>query len=433
MTWPAGRAPTEPAPTTVAPQASVWVPMPPGRDRWRIVAYQRQFAAVPAVPIVEIMGARSRRLTQEWNKPALFSFVVDGTSAAAPLIQELMTDVVVYRWDEASGMDLALFRGLIAQSQDTLSEQAYSVTFTAHDYLDVCARRLLTQAVTWTQVDQDQMVGLLLGQAKAVTTSSGTALNPGAYLPLDSSGVDPAGNNRITNSGQKRDRTYPAQQQIDEAIFNLAAVENGFDFDVIPGSRVGTYPDRLRVFFPYQGVLRGDLILEYGSTVAAVQRSVNSADYSNYWRVIGAGSNPNDASAPPLFAERWNSDANNVTVTPVGLWMSGDNASDVTLQSTLNEKAGGNLALSGIITPSYTLTLRPGWYTFGNPNMGDVVRLRIRAGRLLVDTDVRVLGLDYEITDDGTENVNLTVGRPDVDFKDLFTRADRDINALARR
>jgi hypothetical protein len=379
--------------------------------------------------VTEINGARSRRLEQAYNGGATLSFVVDGSSAAAPLIRELQHDVIAWRWDDTTDADVAVFRGVVTQSQDTLSEQANTVTFTCHDYLAMLGRRFLAARATYTQLDQDVIAGDLIAKAKAVTTSGGVHLTPGSYLPVVVRLVDPAGAPR-GNSGRLRDRTYEAQQKIDEAVTNLGAVDGGYDLDVVPNPAAGD--DDLRVFYPYQGVLRIDLVLEYGSSVSALSRSVNSADYGNYWRVVGA-TPPTDSTAPPMYAEAVGADANDVTRAPVGLWASGDNASDVSIQTTLTEHAGADLARSGLLVPSYSLDLRPDWYTWANPRMGDVVTLRVRAGRLTVDTEVRVVGVVYDIGEDGDETVSLTVGRPDVTFGDLWTRTDRDINALARR
>jgi hypothetical protein len=163
-----------------------------------------------------------------------------------------------------------------------------------------------------------------------------------------------------------------------------------------------------------------------------VTRTVSSADYANYLRVIGnkASADPN---APQFYSEKWNTDANNITVNPVGLFMTVDNASDVTIQSTLDDRANGGLAWYGLLTPSYTLSLRPGAYSYGNPNMGDTIPLVINEGRLNVNTSVRVVGIDYVIGDDGQEDVTLTVGRPPASMAQLFGGAARDIDALARR
>jgi hypothetical protein len=85
------------------------------------------------------------------------------------------------------------------------------------------------------------------------------------------------------------------------------------------------------------------------------------------------------------------------------------------------------------LTPTYTLGLRPGTYTYGNPNMGDSVPLIINEGRLAVNTTIRVTGITYDIGDDGQEDVTLTVGRPPVTLARLLAAGDRNIDQLARR
>jgi hypothetical protein len=50
-----------------------------------------------------------------------------------------------------------------------------------------------------------------------------------------------------------------------------------------------------------------------------------------------------------------------------------------------------------------------------------------------VSTTVRVLGINYAIGDDGTEDVEVTVGRPALTLTALFRDVARDVNALARR
>jgi hypothetical protein len=190
--------------------------------------------------------------------------------------------------------------------------------------------------------------------------------------------------------------------------------------------------DHLRTFYPTQGINRPDTPLVYGVSVANFSRSLNSADYANYVRVIGQ--NPDTTvGVPQLYAEAISGDANDVTRIAVGLWMRSENASDVNQQATLNEKANGSLRDRSVLVPSYSLGLRPGWFRPGFPNMGDTVPLRIEIGRLDVDTTVRVVGIDYAIGDDGQEDVTLTAGRPALTLSSLFVETRRDINALARR
>jgi hypothetical protein len=410
-----------------------------GPSLWRLTLHERAF--VPTVNpttdlfIAEIWNARSIHLEQKLNDSAILSFTVEGHSPAAQLIKELETDVMAWRFDEQSGLDIPLFRGIVAQSQDTLSEQTDTVTFTCHDYLDMLKRRILTSKQNFAQVDQDTIAANLIDWgAKQVKTSGNVNLAPGCYLPLHVVTVDPAGAARGL-SGSRRDRQYAAQQDVSEAFANLAAVEGGFDFDVIPGMQASppTSDDQVRVFFPYQGTLRDyEVILEYGSTVRALSRSVNSGDYANYVRNLG-NNGQSDPNAVQLYAEATDPSSNNVTQDAQGLWMAGFNDSDVSVQATLQQHANGYLKSAAVLEPSYSLTLRPNAYSWGKPRMGDICRLIIKAGRLDVDITLRVVGISFVVGEDGGEEIGLTVGRSSVTFADLTTAASRDIDALARR
>ena len=95
------------------------------------------------------------------------TFTVDGRSAEAAALAELRSDVVATRWDEASGADVIVFRGIVAQTEDQLSEQAHTVTVTAHSYLKMLERRLLTGPWDSRQVDQDDIVRDLVDYASS--------------------------------------------------------------------------------------------------------------------------------------------------------------------------------------------------------------------------------------------------------------------------
>jgi hypothetical protein len=408
-------------------------PVQAGRGRWRLTLHKRAFAdsTHPTdTGIGELTDARSRKLEQALNSPASLSFTLDGHSPSAAAIQEMAQDVIAWRWDDQQGRDVLAFRGVITQAQDTLSEQTHTVSFTCHDYLAMMSRRMLTAPLNYTQTDQDTLASFLVMNASDVH-SSGTAYNfgPGNYLPIGPAPVTPAGANRGP-SGVLRDRKFTAQTNNLEALDALAKVINGFDYDLWPRSDLYGF-DYVRIFYPYQGVQRTSPQLMYGSTVSALTRTVDSANYANYWRVVG-NNGASDPSVAQLYGEAWSSDANNVTVAPQGLWMGADNASDVTIAQTLVDKANGDLARS-ILVPSYAATLRPDAYSWGNPNMGDVIPLIIQSGRLNVSTTVRVVGFTYDIGDDGQEDVTLTLGRPDTTLLDIFTSNAQDVNALARR
>ena len=254
-----------------------------------------------------------------------------------------------------------------------------------------------------TNVDQDTIVSnLLTWAAWLVQSSSGAAnFNTAGFLPIQSRAVDPSGNPRGA-SGQIRQRTYYGNATYLEQLDLLSKVAGGFDYDVQPEPEAGRAGftagfDAFRVFYPYQGSDRtAQLSFVYGSNVASVQRSFSSVDFANYVRELG------------------------------------NNLADINLQTTLNEHAQGDIGLTSLPAPTYTVGLTPDTYRWGNPAMGDVVPLIVQSGRLNINPTVRVLGITYTVGNDGQETVDLTVGRPQPNLRSAFHRITRDINALTR-
>ena len=427
-------------------------PWPAGRRRWRIMLAARNYAQGSVWSdniITELVDARAASLTQALNQPAQFQFTLDGGDPAAALVEELAHEVDVFRWDDygtyqagagAGNNDMPMFRGIITGSQDTLTEDANTVVFTAQDNLAPLGRRLITAPFSVTNLEQDTLVADLVNLAtiNAKDTTGATSFMPGSWLPLAVEQSNPgqigtAGLSPRPPSGQLRTRAYLGSEVILTCLTDLAAVINGFDLDVIPHAwRIASGGDIVRIFYPAQGVTKTSPILEYGVSVSGLTRSMTSADYANFIRVLGNNGTATPAAAQ-LYSERWSSEANNVTVVPVGLWQLPDSgAGDVSVQATLDQKAQGDLALNQLI-PTYTLTLRPDWWQALAIQMGDVVPLRINSGRLYVDTTVRVVGITYAIGDDGQEDVTLTVGAPPTTFTQIVRQGQQGIAALARR
>jgi hypothetical protein len=424
-------------------------PVPTGRGRWRITLHRRGFApnTFDQTQLLELGSARSRTLTRKWDAPAELHFTMDGRAPDCAAVAELQHEVYAWRWDDQTGADVCLFRGVIDHSEDQLTEQAHTVTFVAHDYLAQLGRRILVGAtpVNYTNVDQDQIAAALVAAAGGGPTPT-APYTPGSNLPLGVVLVGGDGASTRTVSGQLRTRSYMGGASIGTTIDQLAKVIGGFDYDVVSEpaatdswsmidgagtiTSLGPGRDALRVFYPSQGVTRTDMVFLYGGNVAGVARTVNSGDYANYVRSLG-NNGSSDPNAPQLYSGQANADASGVTV---GWWPLADSApSDVNQQATLDQRALGLLALDGVLVPSYTLTMRPGTYSWGVPNMGDTVPLIITSGRLQVNTTVRVVGLTWTIGDDGQEDVAVVVGRPDTSLGDLLARTNTAVNALTRR
>jgi microcystin-dependent protein len=431
--WPLNRAPDGPAIWETPGALAEPIAPPVGRGLWRFALHERQFSDqnFRDTLITEIVGARGIRLEMAWNRPAKLTLTLDGHHPTTALIRELQTDIYAWRWDEWAGADRCMFRGIVSQSLDQLTEQAYTVNFVCHDYLKMLERRLLTNSLYAEQVDQDSLVLTFVDRAKRATSSSGISFSPGSYLPVEAVLLAPDGSPR-GSSGILRDRNYPASSNVAELLDNLANCIGGFDYDLIPGPAApGVTPyDQLRIFYPYKGVVR-DNPLVYGVTVSGLTRSANAANYANYWRTLGH--NADDPEAEQLWAEDWNEDVNDVNRLAVGTWMAGDNAADVSEVDTLQEKATGNLSTYGQFIPSFTLTLRPGGYRWDTVQIGDVLPLVVQEGRMNLQAQVRLLALSFAIGSDGNEDVEVDVGRPTANLFQLLTRADKDVDALTRR
>lgn len=420
--------------------AEAVVPLPAGRlGPWRFSLHSRLFTPSTAVgpKIADLVDARARRVEQKMNQPAVITFSVPGASPTAAEVIELATDVVAYRWNERFGRDDAICQACVTQSQDTITEQAHTVAFTCQDYLAMLKRRFLTlEHAVWVGQDQDTIVAGLLNQANNEgSTNTNATFAPGSELSMTTSRVQPNGASRA-NSGVARDRTYYGNQNIWEAIYNLSRVQNGFDLDVIPGGL-------LRLFFPNQGVLNSSFALEYGATVSGVQRTINSTSYANYVRTVNQTVGK-DNLATQFYGEAWTNDALDPASNPVGLWMTPDSYTDPSSTIALKQRAQGMVDEMGAMVaegprgrrvplPSYTLTLRPGAYFAGAFNMGDTLTLRVRSGRLNVNTLVQVVGITYQIGDDGQEDVILAVGTPPPNFVQLLTGAASRVSALERK
>ena len=403
-----------------------------GGGTWRLTLHRRAFSAGitwESSLITELPNARSRRLEQKLNDSATLTFTLDGHAPEAEAVEELQTEIMAWR------AGVPYFRGIVAQSQDSLSEQTHTVTFTCHDLFAMVQRRYLTRPLNWADpgISQDAVVEALLNAAVNLQPSGPTppTFLPGSFLPLEVATVGGDGSPRAVG-GPNRVRQYAGQSNVGQLITDLSAVIDGFDFDVAPsGADMGNADDHLRVFYPSQGEARLEP-MEWGGALATVSRSVNSADYANFWRVIG-NSGTSEPDAPQVAAEIWNDDAIWNPDAPVGTWQNIEAASDVTDPGTLAEHAAGDLNKSGVLEPSYTVGLRPGAYAENTLNMGDTIPIVIRSGRLDVSTTVRIVGRDFAISDDGAEDVSLTVGRPLTSLVDMLTATAADVQALARR
>ena len=395
---------------------------------WRGPPYQR------GTMVADLPEVRSRKLHFDLYGPATAECVIDGRSSQAIGLQELSQDLLVYRWDPyygSSGQWSLYFRGPIGHSQDTISETTHTVTVQAADYRAMW-NRLISSAsgqTTFTQQDQAAI-------AKSfVTLYGGTGGDPALDQGARWDGVYNADGsyNSDATTGVLRDRTYSGAVKAGDTITALSQCLGGFEWSMEPapagGGSIGYQAANARVWYPQRGVTKS-FVAEWGVTVASLSRTVDSGGFANWVRMDGQ----NDVSGNPIFATSRGDAYTNPQLHPEGTWMEGTSSPDISVLATLQQQADGALALDSILTPSYSLVLVAGaWSQKADCWLGDTIEVRVNSGRLAVDTQVRIVQIDFDIDDDGNEKISLTVARATPTLATLLGDQRTQLNALSRR
>lgn len=347
--------------------------------------------------IGELTAATSKQVTWLLDGASFASFNIDGYHPQAALISELETDLIVY---DSEG--IARFRGRLGSSTDDLSPSGFTSTFSAVDYRGMLGRRIIWNGSTttfsareqadiaWTLIDDSQALG-----DWGITQGSG----------------------RIT--GVARDRTYQEGQVIGDLIAQLGEVDNGFDWEIDATLA-------FNVFYPQRG-RDADVALDYGGRVARVQRNLDTSTFAN--AVRESGSDFEADGTTPLAAAT----AVAASFGTPGRFETQVGDPTVVESATLTAKATAELAKDEDVQPSYSLVLRPGWWTPQAFWLGDTGHLSVKAGRLAVDTTQRCSRIELAVGDDGGETVTLTTGPvPSTIITDSLSALQR-LSALERR
>lgn len=372
--------------------------VPPGRGRWRFLLCDRY-----GTPVAELADAVSRKVVFDVDLPAQATFSISGRSpqAAASRIGELYTDLKCYRWNDATGTDTLLFRGRIGQTQDAVSADRHTVNVTALDYRAMLHRRVIPYWLYWVQVEQLQIAEDLVYH--------GNTLNfywtPPPFGTNGNLGVFPAGRfnpdgTPLAGTTMLRDRTYQGGETVAEMIDNLSNCQGGFDWEV--GADLGA-----RFWYPQRGAVVANWVAEYGSTIQSLSRTINSSGYANWVRVTGKALDP---ALPPMASTAYQTGLSDPTVTPWGIWQAPGSYPDIADQTTLDQQAAGLLATTALLEPSYVMNVTPGRWNPSDCWLGDQVTVVVNSGRLAVNNVFRLKTVAFDISDDGAEAAQLTMG-----------------------
>lgn len=358
-------------------------PAPPPRPlgpRWALQATTRA-----GVPLGPLLGAQDVDLRLRLNGPAELGFTLNGEDPKAALLEELITDVRAYR------DGVLVFRGRVGPTADSIDANAHAVQVTALDYRWILTHRTIKPGFS----------ALSTGYANAEqTTIAWDLIRDTQALTAGSLGIT----NGATASGVLRDRPvgyYEDGKNLEEALAELGAVSNGFDWEIGPDLV-------FRTWYPRRGTARDFLIdlRRGGGNVQAADRSVDPADYANVWRQSGA-----DGVA-----------SNTVTVTdlasrPEGRWERQEGDTDLKSAASVTARAEGRLDTYALLEPSWGFTLkRSARWAPDRLWLGDTCPIRVQRGRLDVTRTSRVLELGLR-PDAGGEVVEVVMDRPPLSAK----------------
>lgn len=218
---------------------------------------------------------------------------------------------------------------------------------------------------------------------------------------------------------------FPVGISIYDAIEKIAAGNNnatttfgtttvnstGFEWDILPDSNGNLSlhmwaTTRAAPHSPGRGEQTG-YVLDYGGAVQTSKTGYDTADFANFVRM----------SAGQSAYARTIGGGNAVD----GLWEGVDQVpvplpanlpSIVTTLPTLDKAAALTYFLRSQVRQSYTVTLRPGLWRWGDTALGDTVVVQVPNLEGVSADSQRVLTQSFTIGDNGDETVGLSLGAP---------------------
>lgn len=358
----------------------------------------------------ELPQTTGRKFSAKLTEPADASFEMDGRDPVAVWIDELATDLhVLYRRSPADPRQ-QLYRGRIGKASDKIDRVSHRLMVPSVDYRGVLKRRYLftgSQQV-WDGYDQIWIAYGLIDQTQ-------NAAGGGGDLGIVNGAVP---------SGVVRTRNYELQDEIGAKIQELSEVTDGFDWDI-----VAVNPTRLefQAWYPRRGLDR-DVLIELGGAASELSRDVDSSAFANAIRMTGRAPEGGGDEPPPH--ERY---AEDIATNPAGRWEAVI-GTDLTTAAAVNDRIGWQLAESQVVRPSYTFTMKRGWWQ--GPDhcwVGDGVLVKVYSGRLRVDTIMRIHQMDFTPDPNGGEAVQITVNAPKPDPARRAASIEQRLSALERR
>lgn len=259
-------------------------------------------------------------------------------------------------------------------------------------------RRFITSTRTYTNVEQTTIASDLVkwAQGTGSLTYGASAGDSLGDLLVDTAAV---------GTGKTRTRPYYwyDYKNLGDAVVELSAVNNGFDFDILTTWNAGrTAVDRtFTTWYPKRG-RRTELVLELGTNIEDYSLQVDGGSQAIKVHGIGKGEGPEMLTTSQVDA------------TLLGAYPLVEDVitlKDVSRASTLEDHAAARLTARRLpVTRPSMLNVRLGaQLQVGSWVVGDEVKLRMSDGWVDVDSFYKIEGWAVAIDSNGKETVDMSL------------------------
>lgn len=340
--------------------------------------------------IAQVPTASGKTLTMSVDEGETFAFSISGNNPVAPLIRDMITDVVVYRENEK------IFRGRIVQSTDSMDGATNTISVSCVDYKSLLKRRFIytpnsgtidLELAAWNLINYTQTRGAEALHSLGITR--GANQTHGRVMP-----VKWEVGSTIKDTIDTLAKTVSAEQVMDNFEWHI-------DPELV-----------YRHYVPGRGREVPIFSCDFGGSVLSFDTGFDPNGYANLFRVQGAGSLLQWYGTPDIG--RW----------PGSMFEEFINDSNLTTIGQVDASAFWNATFRGQLDKLRTYNLEISASRWGGPSqlwVGDYVFLELRQGRINVNTsDYRVLNMHLEIDDNGQEHLGIEVGYvPTATYRDF--------------
>jgi hypothetical protein len=347
--------------------------------------------------VADLATATSRSLKLKLLDPSEASFTVEGHSIEAGIIEELISDLWVYR------DGVPMFRGRVTGPvHDKLSVGGdHETSVEVRDYRYVLDRRIRWANRTWTTIEQSTIAWDAISDTSPGETGGDLRLTKGTW---PTTGVV-----RPSVVIEEGDTVW-------SFLKRLAAMSDGFEFDIDMTMHANLY-------YPHRGVTTPVAVLDYGGLISEVDRSFDPAQYANAIDQTGADGVAHYFASDPAIG-----------TVPQGRWDATYSDTQLTTADMVGKVALSNLAQASLVLPSYSLTLaKNAWRGLTHVGLGDYVTVVVKSGRLLDVVQVRVFEIDISIDSSDQEAVTLVCGDVTISPRSVLRGIAKRVNQLAKR